>query len=952
MNQLFKLIFNIGLICEVDGINMADIEYNFQSIEKKWQTRWEKEKIFEVTELPEDQKKKFYVLEMYPYPSGSGLHMGHLRNYSIGDAYARFKRMSGFNVLYPMGYDSFGLPAENAAIDEGANPETYTNNNINLMKTQQKRIGLSYDWTRMIFSHDPKYYQWDQWFFLKMFEKGLAYRQESYVNWCPQCHTVLANEQVLNGKCWRCNAEVNQKFLTQWFLKIRAYAEELLKGLNKVNWPEKVKTMQRNWIGRSEGTIIQFPIDGEERTINIFTTRPDTLYGVTFMVFAPEHPWISKWIEGTKIEPEFKKFYDEVTKQDKFARTDIEIEKKGMFIGKYAIHPITDEKVPIYVGNFVIYEYGAGAVMAVPGHDQRDFEFAKQYDIPIKIVIQPFEYEIKKEKMLRAYEGDGILINSGEFDGMENRSAIKSITKKLNQINKGSFTINYKLRDWLISRQRYWGCPIPIIYCKKCGIVPVPYEELPVKLPKDVKFTGKGNPIETSQTFIQTNCPKCGSLAKRETDTMDTFVDSSWYFLRFCDPHQNELPYRKKIVNYWMNVDQYIGGIEHAILHLLYARFFTKVARDIGLHSFDEPFQRLLTQGMINKNHPYCPECETFALKTEMLGEVCPRCGTKYIMKSVKMSKSLGNTVDPIGIMDKYGADAARFFILFGASPKSGLEWSDEGVDFAYKYVRNTFNLLMNEPNHFIEKESIRNTLILYNLNKTIKNVSESLEAIDIRDAINQLIQFSSELLKYKNQGINHKTFKECREKLTLLLHPFIPHVTEEIWESLNKKTSLSLESWPDYDKQYLSAENEYKWNLLNDTIDSINHILVIIKLEKLNQIKLVIADQWKYDLMKSLLKIVETTKDQKEIITQLMKIKEFRTQGKFVSQTIVKVLKNLGKFVLPPINAEEEFSFFSEISSILETKYQCEILILNEKDSKEKKAIQALPGRPSIIIK
>ncbi|MFX1288968.1 MAG: leucine--tRNA ligase, partial [Promethearchaeota archaeon] len=564
---------------------MVNSEYDFQKIEKKWQVKWENEKIFEVKEdLRQKGKKKYYVLEMYPYPS-SDLHIGHLRNYSIGDSFARFKRMRGFNVLYPMGYDSYGLPAENAAIDHGADPEEWTNLNIKSIQAQQKRIGLSYDWTRMIYSHDPNYYKWDQWFFLKMYEMGLAYRQESYVNWCPKCVTVLANEQVLSGKCWRCSSEVEQKFLTQWFLKIREYAEELLDGLDTVDWPEKVKTMQCNWIGRSEGTIIKFPIVGEKRTIDIFTTRADTLYGVTFMVFAPEHPWVKEWVADTKYESDFQNIYKETIRQNKFQRTDIEVEKKGIFIGKHSINPLTKEEIPIYIGNFVIYEYGAGAVMAVPGHDQRDFEFAKKYNIPIKVVIQPFEYELKPEKMFRAYEGDGVLVNSNEFDGMENRSAIKAISKKLSSMDMGQEIVNYKLRDWLISRQRYWGCPIPIIYCDTCGIVPVPYDDLPVELPKDVNFTAGGNPLKTSESFVNTSCPQCGKQARRETDTMDTFVDSSWYFLRYCDPNEENLPYRKDIANYWMNVDQYIGGVEHSILHLMYARFFTRVARDLGLQS-------------------------------------------------------------------------------------------------------------------------------------------------------------------------------------------------------------------------------------------------------------------------------------------------------------------------------------------------------------------------------
>jgi len=437
-------------------------------------------------------------------------------------------------------------------------------------------------------------------------------------DWCPNCITVLANEQVQSGKCWRCNSVVEQQFLTQWFLKIRDYAEELLDGLDTVDWPEKVKIMQRNWISKSEGSTIRFPVAEEDRTIDIFTTRADTLFGVTFMVFAPEHPWIKEWVKETEYDELFEQFYNDVMKQDKFERTNIDIEKKGMFIGKHAINPITKEEIPIYIGNFVIYEYGAGAVMAVPGHDQRDFEFAKKYNIPIKVVIQPFEYELNADRMTRAYIRDGILVNSDEFNGMENRSAIESISKKLESIGMGEKTVNYKLRDWLISRQRYWGCPIPIIYCDTCGIVPIPYNELPVELPKDIKFTGRGNPLKTSGIYVNVPCPKCGKQAKRETDTMDTFVDSSWYFFRYCDPNEKDLPYRKEIADYWMNVDQYIGGIEHAIMHLLYARFFTKVARDIGLHSFSEPFQRLLTQGMVNKAHPFCPECETFALKAEM----------------------------------------------------------------------------------------------------------------------------------------------------------------------------------------------------------------------------------------------------------------------------------------------------------------------------------------------
>ena len=931
---------------------MANTEYDFQKIEKKWQETWEKEKIFEVKEdLVKNGKEKYYVLEMYPYPS-SDLHIGHLRNYSIGDSFARFKRMKGFNVLYPMGYDSYGLPAENAAIDHNIDPEEWTDQNIKSIQKQQKRIGLSYDWTRMVYSHDPNYYKWDQWFFLKMYEKSLAYRQESYVNWCPNCITVLANEQVQSGKCWRCSSEVKQQFLTQWFLKIRDYAEELLDGLDTVDWPDKVKTMQRNWISRSEGSIIRFPIEGENRTIDIFTTRADTLFGVTFMVFAPEHPWIKDWVKGTEYEGIFEQFYNDILKQNKFERTDIDVEKRGIYIGKHAINPMTNEEIPIYIGNFVIYEYGAGAVMAVPGHDQRDFEFAKKYDIPIKVVIQPFEYDLNAEKMTRAYEGDGSLVNSDEFNGMENRSAIKSISRKLESTGMGEETVNYKLRDWLISRQRYWGCPIPMIYCDSCGIVPVPYDDLPVELPKDVKFTGRGNPLKTSETYVNVSCPKCGKQAKRETDTMDTFVDSSWYFFRYCDPNEKNLPYRKAIADYWMNVDQYIGGIEHAIMHLLYARFFTKVARDIGLQSSNEPFQRLLTQGMVNKVHPFCPECETFAMKAEMHNKKCKRCGTVFILKSVKMSKSFGNTVDPIGIMNKYGADAARLFILFGASPKSGLEWSDEGVDFAYKYVKNTFKLLVESPEIIREKKMIKDTLIEYNLNKTMKNVTEALEKISIRDAINEIIQFTSELSKYKKEGVNEEIFNKCKKNMALLLHPFVPHMTEEVWEILRKDGFLSLAKWPLYDQKFLTVENDYKWKLLNNTIDSINQIILIIKKEKLEQISLITAADWKYKFMSKLLPLIEKTKDQKEIISILMEDNSLRTQGKFISQTIGKVLKNLGKYTKSPLSSLDEYDFFIQIKPIFEKKYNCKVSVKSENDSQEKKAAQTLPGKPGIVIK
>ena len=927
------------------------VEYNPQEIEKKWQIKWEKDKIFEVK--VDRKKKKYYVLEMYPYPSGK-LHMGHLRNYTIGDCYARFKRMNGFNVIYPMGYDSFGMPAENAAIDHDVNPEEWTNKNIDTMKNQQKRIGLSYDWTREIYSHNPNFYKWDQWFFLQMLEKNLAYKQESYVNWCPKCATVIANEQAQGGKCWRCNSIVDQKFLSQWFLKIRDYAEELLEGLSIVEWPEKVKIMQSNWIGRSEGSIIKFPIAGEDRTVDIFTTRPDTLYGVTFMVFAPEHPWVYEWVKNSEYEADYKVLYDEVMHQDKFERTDIEIEKKGMFIGKHAINPVTNEEVPIYIGNFVIYEYGAGAVMAVPGHDQRDFEFAKEYNIPIKIVIQPHDYELNADKMTRSYESDGILVNSEEFNGMENRSAINAITEKLDKVGMGNATINYKLRDWGISRQRYWGCPIPVIYCKKCGMVPVPYDDLPVFLPKDVSFDGVGNPLESSKSFVNTKCPKCGENAKRETDTMDTFVDSSWYFFAFCDPPSVEakIPYNKDIVNYWGNVDQYIGGIEHAIMHLIYARFFTKVTRDLGLHKFDEPFQSLLTQGMINKAHPFCPNCNAFLMKADLDKMKCKICGnTDLIQKSVKMSKSYGNTVNPGEIIEKYGADAARFFILFGASPSSGLEWSEEGVDYAYRFIKNAFILVTEPPEILRDDQNVRDTLIQYYLNKTLKEFTENMKDLAIRNAVNNIIQFTSEFGKYKSEGVSKEIYEECIENLVLLLHPIAPHMTEEIWEALGKNGYASLAAWPSYNKELLSEESDYKWKLMNNILEDINNIRTVMKKENLESISLIIADEWKLKFYNTLMVILDKTINQGEIMKKLMEDNDFKKHSSQIGKIVSIILRNIGKYPKYTLSSNEEYQFFSEIKSIIERKFRCQVEVTFEKDSKEQKATQSLPGKPGIKI-
>ena len=762
---------------------MAD----FNRIAEKWQKRWEDKEIFKVKE--DSKKKKYYVLEMFPYPSGGGLHMGHVRNYTIGDCLARYKRMQGFNVLYPMGYDSFGLPAENAAIKQKADPNEWTSNNIKTMKSQQKMLGFSYDWSREITTCNEAYYKWNQWIFLKFFEKGLAYKKEAYVNWCTSCKTVLANEQVHEGRCWRCHNEVSEKSLEQWFFKIRDYAEELLKDLEKLGWPEQVKIMQRNWIGKSFGTEVNFSIKDTIEAIPIFTTRADTLFGVTFMVFAPEHPLVRKWVKGTKYEKDFENFYKEVQKENKFERTSGQSEKKGMFIGKYAINPINNEEVPVYTGNFVIYEYGAGAVMGVPAHDQRDFDFAKKHNLPIKVVIQPDAYKLKEEKMARAYLEDGRLANSGDFNNMGNKDAIQEISKKLEKIGKGRKIVNYKLRDWLISRQRYWGTPIPIIYCEKCGVVPAPYNELPVKLAKNVKFTGSGNPLENSEEFVNCKCPKCKGKARRETDTMDTFVDSSWYFLRYCSPKEDKLPFNTGSADYWMPVDQYIGGIEHAIMHLLYARFFTKALRDLGLNKINEPFTRLLCQGMVLKD-----------------GEA--------------MSKSKGNVVDPREITDKYGPDTARLFVLFAALPEKELEWNDKGVNGVYRFINRIFAMHEKVDNFKADDKALNR------MHRTIKAVSENIENFEYNKGVVNLYSYADYL------GRLEKIPKEAFEALLLLLAPFTPHLCEELWSKLGNKEFISLEKWPKFDSRKMNEKIEEEEKLIQSTISDIRNVLKLIKIE------------------------------------------------------------------------------------------------------------------------
>ncbi len=852
------------------------MEYDFKKIEDKWQKEWKKERIFEVKEYP--KKIKYYVLEMFPYPSGEGLHMGHTLNYTIGDIFARFKRMQGFNVLYPMGFDSFGLPAENAAIKSKTHPKKFTENAISNYIKQLKEIGLSYDWSRIIETHKSEYYKWNQFFFLKFLEKDLIYRKKAPVNFCSKCNTVLANEQVHNGKCWRHkDTNVTIKHLEQWFIKTTKYTNELLTMIDKLNWPERIKIMQKNWIGKSYGTEIIFEVNGEPW--RIFTTRPDTVYGVTFMVISTQHPKIMEIVtKGQK--PEIENFLKEIrTVSDKDFE---ELEKKGVFTGSYAINPLTDEKIPVYAGNFVVADYGSGMVMAVPAHDQRDFEFAKKYKLPIKEVIQEntkiitieeslkqefyksvekfakitkkdglcyiftervdevfrlaknnfigspwyihsegkikkimfhsnkedkifysenlrnnkeskdfgLKIGIKKEQLdydeLReAYTGEGVLVNSSKFNGMKSKDAINEITKHLESKKLGKRTVQYKLKDWLVSRQRYWGTPIPVIYCDKCGIVPISEKNLPVLLPEKVKF-GKGNPLLTNSTFLNIKCPKCKGKAKRETDTIDTFFDSSWYFLRYCDNKNKRQVFDKKKVGYWMPVDQYIGGAEHACMHLIYSRFFTKALRDLGFVKFDEPFKKLFNQGMLHGQDGFV------------------------------MSKSRGNVILPEEVSRKYGIDTARLFLVSVASPDKDTHWSEKGIDGNLRFIKKIFDYFRNVK---VSKSDAKTDS---KLNETIKQIGEDIENF----------KYNLAVIKIRNlfNFLPEETSKEVLEKSLKLLHPFCPHITEELWHKLGNKTFISLEKWPAVDESKIDKKIEEQEKQIEKLIEDINHVARLVK--------------------------------------------------------------------------------------------------------------------------
>jgi leucyl-tRNA synthetase len=802
-----------------------DAKYDPKKIETKWQSLWEESKLFMVEEDP--GKEKYYLLEMFPYPSGD-IHMGHVRNYTIGDVVARYKRMQGFNVLHPMGWDAFGMPAENAAIANNSHPAKWTYKNIDTMRLQLKRIGFSYDWNREIATCSPDYYRWEQWLFLKMYEKGMAYRKESFVNWCKPCQTVLANEQVEAGMCWRCGKQVRQKKLWQWFFRITEHADDLLAYCDKLpGWPDKVITMQKNWIGKSIGAEILFPIENNDEQIPVFTTRQDTVCGATFMCLAPEHPLVTKLSKGTQQEDEVYEFIERMSMQDRSIRTVESYEKEGVFIGAYCINPLSGGQMPIYTANFALMEYGTGAVMSVPAHDQRDFEFAKKYGMDIVVVVKPYDDDLDSSTMTEAFAGEGIMVNSGQFDGMDSVKALDEIASFLEKNGMGKKTESFRLRDWGISRQRYWGAPIPMIHCKTCGVVPVPEEDLPILLPEDADLLEGGrSPLSTLDYFMKASCPSCGSQeAKRETDTMDTFVESSWYYERYCSPNYDGGMFDIKAVDYWMPVDQYIGGVEHAILHLLYSRYYTRVLYDLGLVKYKEPFTRLLTQGMVCKETASCPE-HGFLLPEEMEGSgadrQCKKCGQAITEGRVeKMSKSKKNVVDPNILLEKYGADTTRLFCLFAAPPERDLEWSEQGVEGGYRFLNRVWRLASNwidsikedppfdkSPDHL--KGRIRDLFKKTHatINKVTKDIEDRFHFNTAISATMELVNTMHGIDPEENDPQTRGVMRLAMESVILLLSPIVPHFAEELWEAIGYDSSVLLAPWPSYSEDALIKDD------------------------------------------------------------------------------------------------------------------------------------------------
>ena len=869
--------------------------------EVAWQRKWDEAQIFECG-IRED-RPKFYCLEMYPYPSGK-MHMGHVRNYSIGDAVARYKRMMGFDVLYPIGFDSFGMPAENAAMDEGGHPYDITERNMASITQQIKRMGFSYDWKRQLKSHDPRYYKWNQYYFTKFYEQGLAYQEYAPVNWCEQCETVLANEQVKAGRCWRCNGPVVQKQMEQWFLDINKYAQELVDGLDTIAFPENVKSLQRDWLGRSEGAEITFEVEGKDMNIEVFTTRPDTLFGVTFVTLAPEHPMAEQLVKGSEYESAWQDLYDEVSVMAEFDRIRNMKKKKGVPSGCFALHPLTGERIPIWIGNFVIASYGTGAVMAVPGHDERDFDFAKAFDIPIRRVLVMDEGGDADAPLDSAETAHGWMVNSPleGFDGLYGEEAMKAVTNALEIKGSGKETINWKIRPWLISRQRYWGTPIPMIHCEDCGVVPVPEQDLPVELPTDVAF-GQGNPLETSEAFLNVDCPDCGKAARRETDTMDTFVDSSWYFMRFTDALNDEKCFDADVANHFMNVDFYCGGIEHAQMHLIYARFYTKALRDLGLHSIDEPFNELLCQGMVNSPAPWCDSCQ-LTLSVAHSGSPCPHCGSELSERSAKMSKSLGNTVSPGLMIEQYGADTVRLFILFAANPTAGMDWSDLAIASNHRVIIQMASM----PDKLLgwgKSPSSMDTWMLARLKQRCAEFQQAMDVFDLRRAV-EISHY--DLIKDINWytrrgGENAELGVQILKSWTHLVSVSTPHLAEEWWQQIGMDGLVSgseFEHLPEMsDEEQSALDNE---TVLRSVLDSARRIKDVAERHldgPAQSATIVVSPPWKRIMAVEALDFIEQGGSVKNFVGHLsqMEIAQGERKGEIIGYWGKKMLPQVFKW-------------------------------------------------------
>ncbi|MFB6100666.1 MAG: leucine--tRNA ligase [Candidatus Nanohalobium sp.] len=914
-----------------------------KQIEQKWQKKWEEASLHKA-EKNEDKEKK-YILDMFPYPSGR-MHMGHGRAFSLSDVYARFKSMQGYNVMHPMGWDAFGMPAENAAIDRDIDPGKWTFDCIDDMRDEFKRLGFSLDWDREITTCEPEYYRWDQWIFLKMLEEDIAYRDEAEVNWCPSCETVLADEQVEDGLCWRCDSVVDQnKKMEQWKLAITDYADELVDDLEKLDgWPDKVREMQENWIDRSTGARINFSTELGE--LEVFTTRPDTIFGATYMALAPEHEMAEEIAEENE---EVATYIEEAKQKSEEERK--EKSKEGVFTGKHAENPFTGDEIPIYVAEFVLEDAGTGAIMAVPAHDQRDFEFAQEHDIDVQTVVQPEEKHSFEED--GAWEGDGEHINSKFLNGLDKEEAIEKIVEKIEEKGIGEEDTTYKLRDWLISRQRYWGTPIPIVYCDDCGAVPVPEEDLPVELPDDVEFTGRGNPVETSDSFIETECPECGGPAERETDTMDTFINSSWYFLRYCSPDFKEAPFDEERTDYWMNVDQYVGGIEHATMHLIYARFFQKFLRDQGMVEDDEPFEKLLTQGMVNHPAYKCPD-HGWIYPEEVEDEnICSKCGKEVEVETIKMSKSKNNVVRPSELVEEYGADTARLFILSASHPSKELDWSKDGVQASYEMLERVERLvtendeLLTSEKPTLEDATLQDRIVSSRIQRAVENTTEKIENYEFNLAVSEIDKLLTKLYWYRQRNPEPEIFTHGVKTLVKLIAPFAPHLADELWNELEEGFLYESE-WPEVDEELLDEEAEKIDEYFSRVAGDIREIQDMLD-SKPEKVKVISAADWKYDAFQEIEENLEL--DDIGAITGKVIGAGFKDHADTVNQKVQDAYQNPGKFRNQLMERKIEKEALKANRERWKEEFNLEVEIEPEEDSSEDKADRAEPGKPAIVM-